>query len=219
MAKWTPWDRVVVINLDRRTDRWEEVQAEIAKSKLLSSVKLERFSAITPEQSPSPTWFVSKSDPSNPVPNWCCRQSHIAVLAKAITDGVQHLLKLEDDFNISSDFDERFGKFFAEMPDDWYGYQLSGVHLKDPEKLPGRSHCGRNRGTWCTDMIGLNRAGVLRTYDHLQWHSTISNDRAHQSLYAQDRHFYRPLKFFAQQRESFSDLRGVLANQGRAYMV
>jgi GR25 family glycosyltransferase involved in LPS biosynthesis len=212
MATWKPWDKIVVINLNSRIDRWEQLQTEIAKSRLLSAIPVTRFSALDPSSVARPSWFTAQENADG---EFCCRESHLRVLNDAILDGTDHLLKLEDDFEIGAEFDERLSEFFGQMPENFMGYQLSGLDNLQLEMIEGSPACARNRGSWCTDMIGLSKSGIRRLYDHITWHRTVDIDRVHQSLTREEPHFYRPVAFFAQQRESYSDLRRKIANLGR----
>jgi hypothetical protein len=102
------FDRIVVINLDRRPDRLAEFD-EQAKSVGLT---YERHSAFDVEG------MTDKH--GRPIRGIIgCTRSHFDVLDKAMNDGVQRLFVFEDDANFVEDYNEKFEKTWAEVPEDW----------------------------------------------------------------------------------------------------
>jgi len=86
--------KVMYINLDKRTDRRAELEGELAKMGLTA----ERFPAIQ-----GTTGMIG------------CGLSHIAVLKRAIAEGWENVLILEDDFQFLVDrdtFDKQLSRFF-----------------------------------------------------------------------------------------------------------
>lgn len=96
------FDRVVLINLDRRTDRLEEFDAQAKEL----GIQYERFSAINAEE------LGVRGITA-------CSMSHTEVLKKAIADGVKRLFVFEDDASFVDDFWEKFEKVWSQVPDDW----------------------------------------------------------------------------------------------------
>ena len=84
------FDKVVVINLDRRTDRMEQVDAQLQEL----GITYERFSAVDAQ--------ALGIDPIQ-----ACRQSHLQVLEES----VGKTLILEDDVLFMENFNERFSEF------------------------------------------------------------------------------------------------------------
>ena len=74
------FDRVAVINLDKRTDRMEEFDRQ-AKEIGLEYIRYSAVEAIPKELRPTDA----------------CRLSHLQVLQDAVNDGVQRLFVFEDD--------------------------------------------------------------------------------------------------------------------------
>lgn len=120
------FDRIVCINLDRRTDRWQCFQEHLADADWPFG-RVERFSAIDGHQVPTPKWWRAGAGA------WGCHQSHVAVMQRAIQDGVGSLLILEDDIVLIDGFAERVGAFLSMLPQDWDGLMLGGQHLEPPE--------------------------------------------------------------------------------------
>jgi len=102
------FDKVVVINLDRREDRLKKVDAQLQEL----GITYERFSAID-----------AKALDIDPIQ--ACKQSHIRVLE----DSVGKTLILEDDAYFMEDFNERFAKFVELLPADWNIFYLGAVLL------------------------------------------------------------------------------------------
>ena len=102
------FDKVVVINLDRRTDRMEKVDAQLKEL----GIEYERFSAIDAVE--------MGIDPIQ-----ACRQSHIQVLEES----TGMTLILEDDVLFMENFNERFSEFIEFLPKDWHIFYLGAVLL------------------------------------------------------------------------------------------
>jgi GR25 family glycosyltransferase involved in LPS biosynthesis len=102
------FDKVVVINLDRRKDRLEKVDAQLQEL----GITYERFSAID-----------AKALDIDPIQ--ACRQSHIQVLEES----VGKTLILEDDACFMEGFNERFTEFVELLPADWHIFYLGAVLL------------------------------------------------------------------------------------------
>jgi GR25 family glycosyltransferase involved in LPS biosynthesis len=102
------FDKVVVINLDRRKDRLEKVDAQLQEL----GITYERFSAID-----------AKALDIDPIQ--ACKQSHIQVLEES----VGKTLILEDDAYFMEGFNERFTEFIELLPKDWHIFYLGAVLL------------------------------------------------------------------------------------------
>jgi GR25 family glycosyltransferase involved in LPS biosynthesis len=102
------FDKVVVINLDRRKDRLEKVDAQLQEL----GITYERFSAID-----------AKELGIDPIQ--ACKQSHIQVLEES----VGKTLILEDDAYFMEGFNERFTEFIELLPKDWHIFYLGAVLL------------------------------------------------------------------------------------------
>ena len=72
------FDKIYCLNLDKRTDRWDEAQDEFKSIGIFE--KIERFSAIEKD----PGWHG-------------CRDSHIAIIEDSKLNGYKNVLVLEDD--------------------------------------------------------------------------------------------------------------------------
>ena len=117
------FDKVVVINLDRRTDRMERLGTQLQEL----GIEYERFSAID-----------GKAQGISPID--AGRLSHIEVM-KQVSGNV---LILEDDAHFVDNFQERFDETIESLPQNWDIFYL-GVWLpKSTGKLlPVNKHWTR----------------------------------------------------------------------------
>jgi glycosyl transferase family 25 len=94
--------RIVYINLERRTDRRQQLEREL-QTLQIPAAKIERFPAIVRENG-----LVG------------CAESHLAVLQRAQAEGWPNVLVLEDDFlpAVGADqWQERLQQFVDDVPD------------------------------------------------------------------------------------------------------
>jgi len=106
------FDKVVVINLDKRTDRLEKITEQLNDL----GITFERFSAI---------------DGTGKNPIIAGRDSHVEVWKQNLGKKV---LILEDDAYFVEDFQERFDEVIQTLPEDWDIFYL-GVLL---DKMTGK---------------------------------------------------------------------------------
>jgi len=104
------FDRVIVINLDKRTDRLQKISAELNAL----GISFERLSAVD-----------AVIENINPIT--ACMESHIKALNMAKG---QRVLILEDDATFDENFNEKFAAFIKELPQDWDMFYLGAVLLK-----------------------------------------------------------------------------------------
>jgi len=158
------FDRVVVINLKRRTDRLERLREALQECDW--PFKQPRvFAAIDGHAVPMPKKFESG------VGAWGCNCSHRQVMEEAIRDGVENLLILEDDVCFGKNFRREVEKFLRDVPDDWDGLMIGGQHLNKngPRILvkPGiyrcvdceRCHCYALRGKYLRKLCQRLKGG------------------------------------------------------------
>lgn len=157
------FDRVVVINLRRRIDRYRSFHDQLIKIDWPFRTP-EVFTGIDADKLPMPSnWPEAKRG------SWGCAQSHRAVLQQAILDDIDSLLVLEDDALFVDDFAARVETFLKAVPADWSSLMLGDKHRESPLAVsPGVLRCTRCApGTQAYAVRGKYKAML---YQH--WHST-----------------------------------------------
>ncbi len=125
------FDRIYVINLDRRPDRWSECVVQFA------------MFGIEAIHVPATDGLVDESGRYNG--NLNCTTSHRRVLDRIIEEGVSRALVLEDDFEITTGtFNEQFAALIPELP-VWSMLYLGGHYAEPPinRHSPHVIRCGR----------------------------------------------------------------------------
>ena len=142
-------DAIIYINLDRRPDRREHIELELAKIDSLDANKVFRFSAIDQQNA------------------GCvgCLKSHLSVLQLAKEKKYENVLILEDDFTFIGDANENIMKlkaFWDEHQNDFGFVQLtSNCNIQPIENISVYPH---------PSIITTNAAGYFvhaRCYDLL----------------------------------------------------
>jgi hypothetical protein len=163
------FDRVQVINLARRPERWQSFLRGVQQVQGWPWV-VERFQAIDGAVVPPPKlWEGSAGNGA-----FGCWASHVRILMDAIADGVQTLAVFEDDAAFMPDFADRFIRFWKSLPDDWDGLLLGCQHVDKPIPVndevvramgPQRTHALVYRPRW---MKGFLRE-ILSWNSHIDW--------------------------------------------------
>src|SRR5688572_498365 len=103
------FDKIFCINLDRRTDRWEESLKEFNKYNL----DVERFPAIDGKE-------LNLSDKVKLTPaEKACSMSHHTILKRMIENNWNRILILEDDVAFIDDLESMFTHKAKQIPKDW----------------------------------------------------------------------------------------------------
>jgi hypothetical protein len=111
------FDHIYCINLDKRTDRWEDCVKQFKKHNLT----VERFSAIDGSKINNPTKLMTGE--------YGILSTHIELIKDAKNKGYKNILILEDDVEFIDNLNEYFSLFKGQIPDDWVMLYLSGNHI------------------------------------------------------------------------------------------
>jgi GR25 family glycosyltransferase involved in LPS biosynthesis len=112
------FSEIVIINLDHRTDRWRECEAQMKRFSFTAT----RFSA-----------FFSPDHGETRYLPFGTTASHRAIMDTVCFHGWPSTLILEDDFKIiHDDFNERISSAFSSIPDDWDILYLGGNYAAPP---------------------------------------------------------------------------------------
>ncbi len=174
------FDKVVLINLKRRKDRLEHALRELKKIKW-PFLYPELIEGIDGQLENLPIGFTGGLGALG------CSLSHIKVLEKAIQDGVENLLILEDDIVFEDDFVEGIKNFLSDLPDDWDALMFGGNHFIPPKVLHG--NVCRCNFTGLTHAYVIRRrimADLLNKFKTSSTHTdmTFAQEQRHYKVYA-----------------------------------
>lgn len=177
------FDNIYCINLDRRTDRWED------SKKLFDAfnVKVERVSGIEDE-----------------VPWQGLRKTVIGVFEDAIEKGYNRILIFEDDIEWDEGFKERLNACWNALPEEWDMFYFSAAH----QIWPVKENDLLFRLQWSTaaHAIGFDRKCFTKVLEALRERSDaidVVYSKLQPKLNA-----YSCIEPIAWQRRSYSDIEG-----------
>src|SRR5215510_154871 len=116
----------VCINLDRRRQRWQQMQEKLARHGIHSVC---RYPAIDGTEIELPEDW-----PHAPGAYGCLR-SHVEVVRRARDLGVPSVLIFEDDVAFDDDFEAKFAAGIADLPGDWDMLFLGALHKEEPIRI------------------------------------------------------------------------------------
>lgn len=181
------FDRVVVINLDRRTDRMAKLGAQLDELRIV----YERFSAVDAQE--------VKIDPKI-----AGVQSHVAVWKRYLGKKV---LILEDDALFCQDFNEKFDEHIAELPKNWDIFYLGVLLPKNVGKVePVNRYWSRlvfSTGSHAYCIKPELMYTYIKALEDYDWYIDVGL-----RVHSEDRNIYVPESNLVTQFPSFSDLRG-----------
>ncbi len=192
------FDRIQVLNLVRRPDRLSEFFRQINLQSWPFKIP-EVFEAIDGSRLPVPYNWKDGGGA------WGCMQSHRHVLERAIIEGVESLLVLEDDAAFKASFAADAVKFLRNVPSDWDGLMLGGQSFDARLVMPGIRRCFNCQRTHAYAVRGQYMRDL---YQH--WCST-SGHCDHRMGEIQSRYkIYAPEPFLVGQTDGRSDISGSL---------
>ena len=134
------FDKIYCINLEHRTDRWEQCTKEFDRL----GIEVERLEAVNGH-----SCGLEAADPPN---NWTrmtaggvgCTLSHVKLLKKAKAEGFKNVLALEDDVEFCENFNEEVATYLPLVPNDWDVIYVGGNHdprIGLPQNMGGFLKC------------------------------------------------------------------------------
>lgn len=216
------FDRVFVINLDERKDRWEQI---VVNLRSLGIRNYERFSAVKPTIqlcNKQNNWYqtyeflkehgLNGTDTTDRYALGClgCKISHSMVLHLALQRGYQRVLILEDDAELFPNANEIFQKVAGELQQlssPWnFLYFMANHGGKPPHPIPNLKHITQTHYSFTTGAYAVQRHFIPTLLQALQQDVeeidvTYSKLQPHIPMHCCQPHLGR-------QRPGYSDIRG-----------
>ncbi|MGL4943322.1 MAG: glycosyltransferase family 25 protein [Thermoguttaceae bacterium] len=137
------FEKVYVINLDTRLDRWEAFLRRLPHQWPFAVP--ERFPGIDGRLVPPPVWWMSGAGA------WGCHRTHTRILEDCLRNNVSSVLVCEDDAVFVEDFSASVQVFMQHLPDDWEIVYFGGQHIQQELRLP------RKVNDWVYQPFNVNR--------------------------------------------------------------
>jgi hypothetical protein len=156
------FDRVYVLNLARRKDRWKAFEEQFHQCGWPFQDPV-RFVAIDGRQCNPPGWWTQGPGA------WGCAISHIRILEDAIQGNHERIVVFEDDVEFPEGWLERLGKFLEALPTDWGQIYFGGQLIRPEEHPPERvnEHIVRPWNVNRTHGYAVHRRYMVDLYKHL----------------------------------------------------
>ena len=152
------FDKIFIINLDHRTDRWEQCLQQLQTYHISN---YERFSAIKPRLSEYPKQYYNrytcpKRDPNYIIGALGCKLSHYEIIKLSKERNYKNILILEDDFLLKENFNMILNQGLQELLFDWHMLYLGGNHKIEPEKISNIQYLHKCIETYTTHAYAMN---------------------------------------------------------------
>jgi GR25 family glycosyltransferase involved in LPS biosynthesis len=130
------FDKVFVINLDRRPDRLESITRRLDSL----GIEFERLQAVDGVDNYHPAISA-------------CAKSHYNSIKLSVSRGYNRVLILEDDAYFVDDFLSKFDRLSNDIPDDWDMIYFGALSIRKEYEIDGIS-----KVSYCTccHAIGIN---------------------------------------------------------------
>src|SRR5918911_1540909 len=116
----------VCINLDRRPDRWQQMQLKFEQHGIHS---VRRFSALDGDTLKTPAHWIHTPGA------YGCLCSHVQVVREARRLGMSCALVFEDDAVFDPHLQEKFSAYMKHLPPDWDMLFFGALHKDEPIKV------------------------------------------------------------------------------------
>jgi len=165
----------VCINLDRRSERWEQMRSKFERSGIRD---VRRFAAVDGQQAIVPhDWQDSPGA-------YGCLRSHLDVITDARRLGMPSVLIFEDDAAFNANLWDDFANFFPQVPSDWDMLFFGANHMAAP--VPVSKNVVRIKSANSTFTYALNHT-VFDSFIELNTKALTAvdlNNRTLQTMHA-----------------------------------
>jgi len=200
------FEKVYVINLARRRERWELFNQRFPGDWPFKPPV--RYDAIDGCLTTAPLWWQGGHGA------WGCYKTHLRILEDCLNQNISSVLILEDDAVCIDGFREKTEQFLQHLPDDWEMVYLGGEHLQEDIRLPrkvndwvyqpfnvNRCHCYGFRGSRMMTQV------YLHLNDFQNWNAFHHVDHYLGELQKKLEHgLYVPQEWLVAQSEGESDI-------------
>lgn len=205
------FDKIYCINIDRRTDRWEECLKEFEKHNL----NVERFSAVDGNTENYSLGYPYDNELAGAI-------SHLNVVKEAKKLNLSKVLILEDDVQFSDNVNTLFLNYIEQLPLNWDGINFGGNHIGG--LLTISQNVTKMRRSYALHAYGLNNKSYDQIIDYMEnkIDNVVKNGRSviRESVAADffmaDLHsrlnFYCFRPHIAWQKEDYSDIQRTKVN-------
>jgi hypothetical protein len=208
MKLYNLFERVFVINLARRPERWSTFCKYLPCD--WPFVSPQRYEALDGEVVTPPHWWHGGRGA------WGCYKTHVRILEDCLNQNYQSVLILEDDAVCIKGFTAKVQQFFDAVPGDWSLIYLGGQHLEEDQRLP------RKVNDWVYRPFNVNRCHcygfrgrqiIEQVYRHLHnfqdWKVSHHVDHYLGELHKRtEKGCYVPKEWLVGQNEGMSDICG-----------
>lgn len=158
-------DRIFVINLDERTDRWEEMEKQfqslgIDNYERFSAIKYNDISDVPPEMYSTLHYTPYASDPNYQKSAVGCKMSHYNIVKISKEQGYERILILEDDVKIVDNFRSTLEPAASEV--EWDMLYLGATFIRP--NLPCSANTEIVTGAFCTHAYMVNNRNDVFDY-------------------------------------------------------
>jgi len=148
-------DKTYVINLERSYDRREHINKELKRFNINYSI----FNAIDGNTLDEPKIDLMNIDEFN-INKYELGlvKTFKLVINDAIENNYENIIVFEDDILLESEFNEKFEKYFKQLPPDWFICQFSVAIFRGPATSTDSPH------RYVAEYINNNIARIERSY-------------------------------------------------------
>ena len=150
------FSKIFCINIDRRTDRWQDnCLPQFEKFNL----SVERISAVDGDE--------DIYDLGNPRCNQLAgAESHTNAIQKCKDENLDNALILEDDVIFADNLIEQFNSYIALLPSDWDIILFGGNHQYPKQSI--NEHIDRIYRTYALHAYGVNKKAYDKILDYMK---------------------------------------------------
>ena len=192
------FDKIYCINLNHRSDRWDNCSLQFKKNGL----KVDRFEAINGKELVPNGLNGLMSGEIGVI------RSNYNVIKNAKDNGYKNIIIFEDDVELCDDFTIRFESLFDSVPKDWGFLYLGGNHVGGLTIV--NENVSRIRHSYAIHAICINE----QVYDHIL--EILPNEKEQVDVtYAKLQQIFPSYVFrphLAWQKDGHSDIQGGYQN-------